>query len=278
MRHWVRFFVIIASVAILLAAVSTSRPATSPTQQRIASVSPADGAILTAGDTVHFTITPIAGVEFDSVELLCNFCPPAPAVGNPLTIDVPLPETLIGNVTILFRPVVGGTSGLAEAFSYRVVLPATVALQELVVLPPTFALRLGESEVVAVFGLYSDGILRPLTSTSGVNLAVDQPAVAVLEVAQGGPNAQSALLTAVGFGTTYLRIDLDGISATAVVRVPGADIIGDLNDDGRVDKEDESPLRSGFGEAANPEDPRDLNRDGVIDKRDLDVLKGLSVN
>jgi hypothetical protein len=115
-----------------------------------------------------------------------------------------------------------------------------------------------------VTATFADGTNLDITKSSLISYGSADSTIATV-----GPKG---LVTAVGPGVTMVNVNYGTSSVHLKVSVPNS-IRGDLNGDGRVDKDDLNIILAALNTpSVGPHDARDLNGDGVINALDARIL------
>jgi hypothetical protein len=234
-------------------------------QQAITITSPTNGTIVTPGQTITIQVATATGTPFVAVQVVgedIGFAPPLTT--PPYSFTLTVPSNVIGprNLTAL-----GITSPENGIFSPSVVIDsetnATATALHLNISQIAFQ-RTGQQMPLNVTATFADGTNLDITKSSLISYGSADSTIATV-----GP---TGLVTAGGPGTTLLKANYGTLSAQLMVSVP-ASIRGDLNGDGRVDKDDLNIILAALNTpSVGPHDARDLNGDGVINALDARIL------
>lgn len=227
--------------------------------------SPANGTKVAPGDTLTIQVSTAPGTSFLAVQVMgenMGFAPPVSA--PPYSFTLTVPSDVIGprNLTAL-----GITSPENGVFSSPVVIDsetaATATALHLNISQISFQ-RSGQQMALNVTSSFDDGTNLDITKSSLIAYSSADSTVATV--------AANGLVTATGLGKTTVNVKYGNVSAAVQVSVPNS-IRGDLNGDGRVDKDDLNIILAALNTpATGPHDARDLNRDGVINALDARIL------
>jgi hypothetical protein len=234
-------------------------------QQAITITTPTNGTLVTPGQTITIQVATATGASFIAVQVVgedIGFAPPLTA--PPYSFTLTVPSNVIGprNLTAL-----GITSPENGIFSPSVVVDsetdAVATALHLNISQIAFQ-RTGQQMPLNVTATFTDGTSLDITKSSLISYSCVDSTVATV-----GP---TGLVTAVGPGATLLKAKYGTLSAQLMVSVPTS-IRGDLNGDGRVDKDDLNIILAALNTlSTGPHDARDLNGDGVINALDARIL------
>jgi hypothetical protein len=234
-------------------------------QQAITITSPTNGTLVTPGQTITIQVATATGASFIAVQVVgedIGFAPPLTA--PPYSFTLTVPSNVIGprNLTAL-----GVTSPENGIFSPSVVIDsetdAVATALHLNISQIAFQ-RTGQQMPLNVTATFTDGTSLDITKSSLISYSSVDSTVATV-----GP---TGLVTAAGPGATLLKAKYGTLSAQLMVSVPTS-IRGDLNGDGRVDKDDLNIILAALNTlSTGPHDARDLNGDGVINALDARIL------
>ena len=234
-------------------------------QQPITITSPANGTLVPPGQTITIQVATAPGASFLAVQVVgqdIGIAPPLTA--PPYSFNLTVPSNVIGprNLTALgitapengiFSPSVlidSETDAIATALHLNI---SQIAFQ-----------RTGQQMPLNVTAAFADGTSLDITKSSLLNYGSADSTIASVNA--------NGLVTAVGHGTTMLTVSYGTLSARLMVSVPNS-IRGDLNGDGRVDKDDLNIILAALNTLSiGPHDARDLNGDGVINALDARIL------
>jgi hypothetical protein len=191
-----------------------------------------------------------------------GFAPPVSAPPYSFTLTVPSDVICPRKLTAL-----GITSPENGIFSSPVVIDsetaATATALSLNIGKISFR-RAGQQMHLNVTGSFDDGTSLDVTASSLISYGSADSTVATIDA--------NGLVTAAGAGKTTLNVKYGNVSAQVQVSVPNS-IRGDLNGDGRIDKDDLNIILAALNtRATGPHDARDLNGDGVINALDARIL------
>jgi hypothetical protein len=234
-------------------------------QQSITITGPTDGTRVTPGQTITIQVATAPGASFIAVQVVgedIGFAPPLTA--PPYLFTLTVPSNVIGprNLTAL-----GITSPENGVFSPSVVIDsetdATATALHLNISQIAFQ-RTGQQMPLNVTATFTDGTSLDITRSSLISYSSADSTIATVDA--------KGLVTAVGPGVTLLKVKYGTLSAQLMVSVPTS-IRGDLNGDGRVDKDDLNIILAALNTlSTGPHDARDLNGDGVINALDARIL------
>jgi hypothetical protein len=269
-------FTIIALIGGLILVVSVgwlSRPRAqlSGSVNMIQSITPPDGAVLRAGETVEVQIEAIPSIVFDFV-LLFTDIGIGKAEGTPSRVGLHIPADYLGPLEVSFAPFIDGVALLGEKVAWQVILPESVVLESLQVDPEQVSFpEIGMSNIIFVRGSFSDGVLRDITFSQDTFVTSLNESVAVVE-----DLPQGKYISAVGPGEATIRVQHASFTKDIPVSVGIHELQGDLDGDGDIDQDDLDILLTALNTpSTGPGDPRDLNNDGVINDLDAQILTGL---
>jgi len=234
-------------------------------QQPITIMSPANGTLVTPGQTITIQVATAPGTSFLAVQVVgqdIGFAPPLTA--PPYSFNLTIPSNVIGprNLTAL-----GITSPENGIFSPSVLIDseteAIATALHLNISQLAFQ-RTGQRMPLNVTATFADGTSLDITKSSRISYSSADSSIATVD-----PNGR---VTAVGPGVTMLNVNYGTLSLRLKVSVPNS-IRGDLNGDGRVDKDDLNIILAVLNTlSTGPHDARDLNGDGVINALDARIL------
>jgi hypothetical protein len=252
------------AIVLCLASVSVSQ------QPVIQITSPADGTVVTTGQQFAISVSTAPGTSFSQVVVIGQKYAVSPALNSPpFTFSFTAPTT--GGPLVLTA--VGFQSSGSPQFSQPVVITVEsgAPVTGLKVAPSQMSFGFaGQQLPLTVTATFADGSTSDVTSSAGTTYSSSDNRVA--QVSSGG------IVTAVGVGSagsTQITVTLGPLSGTVRVGVP-VTIRGDLNGDGKVDRDDLNIILTALNTpASKPVDARDLNGDGVIDTSDAKILVSL---
>jgi hypothetical protein len=234
-------------------------------QQAITITTPTAGTRVTPGQTITIQVATATGAAFIAVEVVgedIGFAPPLTA--PPYSFTLTVPPNVIGprNLTAL-----GITSPENGIFSPSVVIDseteAVATALHLNIGQISFQ-RSGQQMPLDVTATFTDGTSLDITKSSLISYISVDSTIATVDA--------KGLVTAVGPGVTMVNVNYGTSSVHLKVSVPNS-IRGDLNGDGRVDKDDLNIILAALNTlATGPHDARDLNGDGVINALDARIL------
>ena len=195
---------------VLAAQVKKGIAALDVTDTPLVDVTPADGAAFDSsatGTPLQITATPLPGVDVRSVLISVG---DTSAVLNaaPFSTSLNLPPSVAGDVPLVV--IARDASNRVQILRRTIFVRPGSSLQSLRVTPaPVTLTSLGSARQLHVFGLYSDGIEREISSArAGTTYASDNSSVATVDA--------NGLVTAVGSGNVIISISNGDVSATSV--------------------------------------------------------------
>jgi len=234
-------------------------------QQTITITSPTNGTRVTPGQTITIQVSTASGASFIAVQVVgedIGFAPPLTA--PPYSFTLTVPSNVVGprNLTAL-----GITSPENGVFSPSVVIDSetdAIATALHLNISQIFFQRSGQQMPLNVTATFTDGTSLDITKSSLISYSSADSSIATVD-----PNGR---VTAVGPGVTMLNVNYGTLSVQLKVSVPNS-IRGDLNGDGRVDKDDLNIILAALNTlSTGPHDARDLNGDGIINALDARIL------
>ncbi|HWY05243.1 MAG TPA: dockerin type I domain-containing protein [Candidatus Acidoferrales bacterium] len=234
-------------------------------QQTITITSPTNGTRVTPGQTITIQVSTASGASFIAVQVVgedIGFAPPLTA--PPYSFTLTVPSNVVGprNLTAL-----GITSPENGVFSPSVVIDSetdAIATALHLNISRIFFQRSGQQMPLNVTATFTDGTSLDITKSSLISYSSADSSIATVD-----PNGR---VTAVGPGVTMLNVNYGTLSVQLKVSVPNS-IRGDLNGDGRVDKDDLNIILAALNTlSTGPHDARDLNGDGIINALDARIL------
>jgi hypothetical protein len=234
-------------------------------QQAITITSPTNGTRVSPGQTITIQVATATGASFIAVQVVGEDIGIAPPLTSPpYSFTLTVPSNVVGprNLTAL-----GITSPENGIFSPSVVIDsetdAIATALHLNISQIAFQ-RTGQQMPLNVTATFADGTSLDITNSSLISYSPADSTIATV-----GP---TGLVTAVGPGQTIVNVTYGTLSAHVNVAVPNS-IRGDLNGDGRVDKDDLNIILAALNTlSTGPHDARDLNGDGVINALDARIL------
>lgn len=228
-------------------------------------VSPANGTASAPGQliTVQVAVTP--GSNFQAVLIEGEgMVASAPRTTPPYTFTLTVPSNVIGTRQITAFGITAPGAGVqSKSISIDSESAETVVSLDAHIdaIPFRYA---GEQFPLYVVGMTSTEGPLDLTNSAKISYVSTNPAV--VSVTPAG------LITAVGTGSGSVNIKYGTVAVSVKISVP-ANIRGDFNGDGHVDKDDLNFILAALNTPANgPNDARDLNHDGVINALDARIL------
>jgi|ERR1700730_1531756 len=227
--------------------------------------SPTNGTKVTPGETLTIQVSTAPGTSFLAVQVIgenMGFAPPVSA--PPYTCTLTVPSDVIGSRKLT---ALGLTSPGNGVFSPSVTIDsetaATATALFLNISQISFQ-RLGQQMPLNVTGSFDDGSSLDITGSSLISYNSADSTVAIVD--------GNGLVTGAGPGKTTVNVKYGNVSAQVQVSVPNS-IRGDLNGDGRVDKDDLNIILAALNTfSTGPHDARDLNGDGIINALDARIL------
>jgi hypothetical protein len=227
--------------------------------------SPITGAKVSPGQTIAIQVSVGAGTSFTAVQVVgkdIGFAPPLSA--PPYSFSLTIPSNVIGLETLTALGITSPENGI---FSPDVVIDsetlANATALYLNISQISFQ-RSGQQMPLNVTGTFDDGSSLNITKSSLISYNSADSTVAIVDA--------NGLVTAAGSGKTTVNVMYGKVSAQVQVLVPNS-MRGDLNGDGRVDKDDLNIILAARNtRATGPHDARDLNGDGVINALDARIL------
>lgn len=266
---------VLASVVVVMASAPLHAATPEiPYSNTLTITSPSDGTVTAPGDTLPVEVTAASGVTMDVVGLtMADVGLFSPLSTSPYVFQVPIPSNIIGprKVTAL-----GKTSDGTPISSYPITvdIETSAAIMGLSVSPRKMYFQYaGQQLPLDVTGTFSGGGQLDITRSSKITYTSQDPSVATVS-----PTGEVTATGVGSTGSTVIMVTYDGQSVGIPVSVKSA-VRGDLNGDGRVDRDDLNVLMSWLNTpATTTDDARDLNHDGVINALDARILVTLCTN
>jgi hypothetical protein len=234
--------------------------------------SPANGAVVTPGQSVAVSVRVSSGSYPSGIAIIGQdpLGAVGPQLGSALTFNLTIPTVVAPGPYSVTAMGVNSAGALVSSTPVnlnveRLDIPTTLTVQ-----PSSVNFRFaGDSTPLTVTGTFPGGMLLNITHSSQLTLTSANSSVAT---------AQYGLVTATGPGTTNVSVRYGALTAQIPVTVPTL-IRGDLNGDGRVDQSDLNIILAALNTpASGPNDARDLNHDGKINALDARILVTLCTN
>lgn len=228
---------------------------------------PEDGAVHLPNETVALEIEPLGGVLLEQVLYVTRFS--ADAVDAPFFSNLTIPEDEIGWVKVAAF----GRTKAGEFVSDEITIfvQPESSLHELSVEPQRLSFfREGQTRKIVVTGRYDGGLTRDLNAP-GAGTTYSSSSNDVVSVTADGT------MEARGIGSAVVTVVNSGKGAEVAVvvdliAIPIA-VVGDLDDDGDVDRDDLNVVLARRNTpASGPDDRADLNDDEMITVLDARVL------
>jgi hypothetical protein len=261
--NWIRKAVQASLPALAALALPIVSAGQSPPS--LAITSPTTGIVVTPGSNVMVTVTPSPGSNFIAVALAAQGLAGGAALTvPPYTFQLYVPSDVIGAREVTAT---GVTSPGQGVLSNSVVIDAespSVVTQIAENMGTLRFQRAGQSLPLDTIATLADGTTLNITGSTRLAFTSGNPLVAIVDA--------TGHVTATGQGEATIAVSYGAVSASVNVIVPTT-LRGDLNNDGRVDKEDLNIIQAALNtSASNPYDARDLNHDGVINVLDARIL------
>lgn len=240
---------------------------------KLSIVSPTMNTVVAPGDIVTVSVVRAKGSGITDVAVNAFGWSQIVNGSDPLMLTFQVsPTAAAGPFQVLaFDVTRKSTSGIGAVSSPLVlIIESPITFTSLVANYAALTLQfVGDVAFLTVTGLAPSSSPVPLTDSSRTSFVSQNPNVATVN--------QSGFVSATGLGNTtiivtYTNPDSSVVTAYVPVFVPFL-IKGDLNGDGRVDKEDLQILLQSLNQPDSvPGDARDLNGDGVINALDARIL------
>jgi len=232
--------------------------------------SPANGTIVTAGQSITVTITALGSTVLQNATAWILPLGQIPQViqSPPFQVAVAVPSGQIGTLPVV--ALASDSQGNTLQDSVSVIVAPTSPATSIKVNPNRvlFSSVNGTVMSVNVSATFQDGTSGYVTSSPDTQYTSSNTKVAVVN--------SSGQVQAVAPGMSNLTISYAGFNATIPVTVGVFPLKGDLNGDGAVDLNDIQILLKALNTASTGSgDPRDLNNDGKIDALDARILATL---
>ncbi len=274
-KKWLHSALRVAGIAFvvlfLLRIMSLGSPTPAQQIEPLLITSPADGTIVTPGQTITVVVTPAPNIRLNGVFLIgrdpIGFTDPK--LSPPFVFTITIPTTAgpgkynlraygdsPSHQDLLKSPLINLVAEKSESITSLNVEPTIIEFG--------FA---GAQTPLIVSGTFSDGQTFDLRESTKLSCTSQDSTVVKVE--------RECRLTAVGTGNTNIVVSYGDKAMRVPVSVPRT-IPGDLNGDGKVDQDDLNIILDALKTpAVGPFDARDLNKDGVIDILDAKQLVSL---